>query len=34
MELKKDLIDNQPVYTCLIEDQDKAPPHASFYGCV
>jgi len=32
MELKKEWIDKQHVYTCLIEDQDKAPPHASFYG--
>jgi hypothetical protein len=34
MELKKEWIDKQHVYTCLIEDQDKAPPHASFYGYV
>jgi len=29
MEIKRE----GGLYTCLIEDQDKSPPHASFYGC-
>jgi hypothetical protein len=28
MEIKKE----GEVYTCVIEDKDKSPPHASFYG--